>query len=67
MSPCSYLPCGISFGEKHLSLDVTVSLLMYMYTIVFSKAGSNQEEIGEYYQLGSDYGEHLAISCNCDK
>ena len=57
MPHCSFLTCDISVGEKVLSLDVTVVLLIYTEKLFYSRSDNNQEAIREQYKLGSDYRE----------
>ena len=58
-SPCEYfiMPTMWNFSwQNKLSLDVTVLFLMQMDKLVCRKSGSNQEAIGDQWQLGSDGG-----------
>ena len=52
--------CGISDGEKVLSLDATMILLLYMEKLVYNDINGDQVSIGEW--SGIEYGERLEIA-----
>ena len=49
MNLCSYLLCGISFGEQVSSVNVNVLCLVYMEKLVFSNSDRNEELITDKY------------------